>query len=110
MKWFLLVLSAAFFGTLTAVVGERAVAETHALVMGIVCGVGASVPASIMAAWLARRPESPPRPLVERAPGAYAPVVMVTGRESLRAADAPTLPLPQGGAAGARPYRVVGEE
>lgn len=111
MRWFVLFLGAAFIGTLAAVVGSRAVAEAQTFVLGIVCGVAASVPASILAFYLAR-PQAPVAPVEPRQERAYPPVVMVSAPPTARSALAPTFPMP--GAADvmlpAPRYRVVGDE
>ena len=112
MRWYVMFLMIAFFGTLAAVVGGRAAAEAQAFAMGVLCGVAASVPASVLAYVLARQ-QSPvaamPEPRQERG---YPPVVMVSSPPPAHTTLAPTFPMP-GAADVTTPmprYRVVGDE
>lgn len=111
MRWFVLFLAAAFFGTLAAVVGGRAVAEMQSFVAGIVCGVAASVPASVLAYFVSRVPVLSEVREPRQEPG-YPPVVMVGAPAVAQTPPPPSFVLPAIGDATTPlpPYRVVGEE
>lgn len=45
----------AFTATLAVIIGNRVSADSLAMLVGVICGMGASVPISILALWLTRR-------------------------------------------------------
>jgi hypothetical protein len=112
MRWFMLFLAAAFFGTLTAVAGARAVVEVQSFVLGIVCGLAASIPASVLAFFLSRTPAAPVAPPEPQNERGYPPLVIVNGPAPARAQRPPEFPIPATHeSAGPAPrYRVVGDE
>jgi hypothetical protein len=65
----------AFVVTLAVVIGQRLSDQAMAVLAGAVCGVGASIPTSLLIVWVARRRQEaqPTQP----APGVYPPVVVV---------------------------------
>ena len=72
-----------FAVTLAAVVGNRMSAEAMAVVIGVVCGVGAGIPMSLLILLVSnRRDRQPEEPTYERLGGrhgAYPPVVVIQG-------------------------------
>ena len=65
----------AFVVTLAVVIGQRLSDQAMAVLAGAVCGVGASIPTSLLIVWVARRrqEQQPTQPT----PGIYPPVVVV---------------------------------
>jgi len=62
-----------FFVTLAIIVGQRLSAEAMAVVVGVMAGVAASIPTSLIVVWMATRavgarPEALPRPAPEGPP------------------------------------------
>jgi hypothetical protein len=117
MKRAIVIVTAAFAVALAIVVGNRMSADAMAVVVGVACGVLASVPTSLLLVWaLGRRgqmagPESQPR----NGP-AYPPVVVVNPGSGY---GAPTYGPAAGSyleqrqmlpPAGPRTFRVVGDE
>lgn len=100
------VAAVAFVVTLAVVVGQRLSEQAVAVLAGAVCGVGASIPTSLLIAWVTRRRQEP-----RREQGPYPPVVIVqqphqgAGPALPHAAYAPPYPYP----AGPREFTVVGE-
>jgi hypothetical protein len=110
MRWFLVLLAVAFVVTLFAVVGVRVASHGQAFLVGLVCGIAASVPASILAHALGRRQIVQPHASLA-AP--YQPVYIVNGAPAPPQRPAPDYPPminPQP-ANDPRPrFRVIGEE
>ena len=119
MKRAVVVVSAAFAVSLAVVIGYRMSAEAMAVVVGVVCGVVASVPTSLLLVWaLARRGQAngaadgqgrvgpgshyPPVVVVNPGPG-YG--VSAYGMPPLSSAER-SLPPPTG----PRTFKVVGQE
>lgn len=104
---------AAFGVTLAIVVGNRMSAEAMAVVVGVVCGVAAAIPMSLLLLFVLTRRERP----IEEPPyaqpgaryGAYPPVVVIQGGTS-----APNGLLPPYYSnpveAAPRQFHIVGEE
>jgi hypothetical protein len=113
MRWYLIFLAVAFVGTLAAVIGARASMESRAFMLGLVCGAGASVPGSLLAAYLGRRAQSAPQ-ASQADSRAYPPVVIVTAPVASRPQpllpDFPPLSQPGAASVPAPRYRVVGDE
>lgn len=63
----------AFAVTLAVIVGQRLSGEAMAVIVGVIAGVAASIPTSLIVVWVAtrRRPEE----IIEREPRGYAPSV-----------------------------------
>ena len=73
-----------FAVTLAAVVGNRMSAEAMAVVIGIVCGVAAAIPMSLLILLVSRRREQAAEDYTPYGPptrreGAYPPVVVIQG-------------------------------
>ena len=68
-KTILLLALIAFGVTLAVIVGQRLSAEAMAVIIGVVAGVAASIPTSLIVVWIATRPapgaRSVPAPIVE---------------------------------------------
>jgi hypothetical protein len=106
-KWiaFLLVVFAVGLGV---VVGNRLSVDAMAVVVGVVCGVGASIPTSLLLVLVMGRRE---RKEEQRQAG-YPPVVIVNpGAQGGYGPQGPYLPPPGPGWENApRQFKVVGEE
>ncbi|HIQ01503.1 MAG TPA: hypothetical protein EYH30_05170 [Anaerolineales bacterium] len=98
-----------FAVTLAVVIGQRLSDQAMAVLSGAVCGVGASIPTSLLIIWVTRRREEqrPTRP----AAGPYPPVVVVQppAQPAMPSAQqsgymAPYLPPVQ------REFTIVGEQ
>lgn len=111
----LMVLGAIFCVTLAVVVGSRMSVDATALVVGVACGVLASIPTSLLLIWALSRRDNATANNQHGSHGSYMypPVVVVnpgaaSGRPAWGAPGVPgydELPLP----AGVRQYKVVGE-
>jgi len=107
--------------TLAAVVGMRMSAEAMAVVVGVVCGVAAAIPMSLLLLAAAQRrrvglDEPTYGPSSGRQP-AYPPVVVIQGGQPLPSWSSSSFPGPQQAAssdtlwsASPRQFRVVGED
>lgn len=95
----------AFSVALAVVVGNRMSAEAMAVVIGVVCGVAASIPMSALILAMSRRTHSTAEGRREPSP----PVVIVTSQPPAQvqptwpASTSPAIPAP-------REYRIVGDE
>jgi len=77
MKRWVLLISGVFAAVLAVVVGKRMSAEAMAVVIGVVCGVAASIPTSLLVVWaLGQRQE---RQRESQGMAGYPPVVIVQG-------------------------------
>ena len=83
-----------FAVTLAIVIGKQMTTEAMAVVIGVVCGVAAGIPTSVLLlVALGRRDVLRPREEAARqAPPSYPPVVVIQG-----GAQQPQLPVMQGG-------------
>jgi hypothetical protein len=63
-RYIWLLFGLAFFITLAVIVGQRLSSEAMAVIVGVVAGVGASIPTSLIVVWLATRTAAP-RPAAE---------------------------------------------
>ncbi len=52
MKWSVIIVGAVFAVALAAVIGSRMSADAMAVVVGVVCGIGASVPTCLLLVWV----------------------------------------------------------
>jgi len=110
MRWFLLFLALAFVATFLLVIGVRVSREGHSFIVGVACGAAASVPASLLALYVARRgePAQGTQPKV-----AYPPLVIVNGPTPPRQQPPPDFPPLSRRDTAATPgprYRVIGGE
>lgn len=76
MVWFTLGL--VFAVTLAVVIGQRLSDEAMAVVVGVVAGVAASIPTSLVVVWFAARAMAASRPAAEPPPPAEPRVVVMT--------------------------------
>ena len=111
MKKFVFVAGVAFTITLAVVVGVRMSPDAMAVVVGIVCGVLASIPTSAILVWTLRvRDKQLEAQLSQgRSYGQYPPVVVVNGQggpNGLNGGSVPALP----GGNGLRSFKVIGQE
>jgi hypothetical protein len=116
MKKFLFVAGIVFVITLGVVMGTRMSPDALAVVIGIICGVLASIPTSAMLVWVMRqRDKQVEMQMGQLRPfgGQYPPVVVVNGQGTQGYASpfAPSLPMgapppPMSG----RQFKVIGQE
>jgi hypothetical protein len=125
MKWSVIIVGAVFAVALAVVIGSRMSADATAVMVGVVCGIGASVPTCLLLVWaLVRRAQgmSAGAQVYGRNGSAvnYPPVVVVNpgyGAQSYGPALGMVSP-PPGQLAGAsgqliggsRTFKVVGDE
>jgi hypothetical protein len=110
MRWFFLLPTVTFVGTILAVVVSRASMEGSSFLLGLVGGIAASVPASILAFILANRTGGAAKS-DHSAQQPYQPLVIVNGGGLPRPQPPlPDLPLPAPGPVDTPRYRIIGEE
>src|SRR5512136_164726 len=81
MKKFLFLAGITFVVTLAVVMGTRMSPDATAVVIGIVCGVLASIPTTIMLVWVLRqREKQDASQFGQRALGQFPPVIVVNGQ------------------------------
>jgi hypothetical protein len=82
MKKFFFMAGLVFAITLAAVMGARMSPDALAVVIGIVCGVVASIPTSAMLVWVMRHRDKQEAQMAQMRPfsGQYPPVVVVNGQ------------------------------
>lgn len=115
MKRFLYISGIVFVITLAVVMGTRMSPDALAVVIGIICGVLASIPTSAMLVWVMRqRDKQMEMQMGAMRPfgGQYPPVVVVNGQGtngygSTYAAPALSAGPPPGGG---RSFKVIGQE
>jgi hypothetical protein len=115
MKKFLFVTGTAFAVVLAIIVGTRMSPDAMAVIIGIICGVLASIPTSVILVWVLRqrdRQEAQYGPM--RFGGQYPPVVVVNGQGTNGYGNpymTPSLPpaatMPT---SGSRDFKVIGQE
>ncbi len=114
MKKFLFLAGIAFTVTLAVVIGTRLSSDAMAIVVGIVCGVLASIPTTAILVWVLRqRDRQIEAQLSQRGPfGQYPPVVVVNGQNPNGATGPyPPSALPAGKTTnGPRNFKVIGQE
>jgi hypothetical protein len=113
MKKFLFVAGITFCVTLAIVMGTRMSPDATAVVIGIVCGVLASIPTTIMLVWVLRqREKQDSAQFGQRALGQFPPVIVVNGQGTSGYNGAFSGPaLPPGSTANApRNFKVIGQE
>ena len=82
MKRLLIALLGACVIALTVVIGDRMSADAMAVVVGVVCGIGASIPTSLLMLFLlSRRQEADPWEPAE--PQVQMPHITITGGQTL---------------------------
>lgn len=113
MKKFLFVAGIAFAVTLAVMMGARMSSDALAVVIGIICGVLASIPTSAMLVWVMRQRDKLEAQMGQgRSYGQYPPVVVVNGQHP---PGYPTPPGPPALPAGPTPtsvrnFKVIGQE
>lgn len=112
MRKFVFLMSAIFAITLATVVGTRISPDAMAVIIGIVCGVLASIPTSVILVWVLRqRDRSLEAQSGSMRMGQYPPVVVVNGQGTTGYAGAMTPPALTGGTPiGSRDFKVIGQE
>ena len=113
MKKFFLVISSTFAVALAIVIGVRISPDAMAVIIGIVCGVLASIPTSVILVWVLRqRDKQLDSQYGYMRPGQYPPVVVVNGQTPNgygTALHTPALTA-NGTPPGSRDFKVVGQE
>ncbi len=112
MKKFLLIIGVAFSTSLAVVIGTRMSPDAMAVVVGIVCGVLASIPTSTLLVWVLRQRDKQMESQMGQARhfGQFPPVVVVNG-QGTNGTGAITPPLPIGSTQnGPRNFKVIGQE
>ena len=111
MKKFLFVVGVAFTVTVAVVVGVRMSADAMAVVVGIVCGMLASVPTSAILVWTLRVRDKQLEAQLgpARQYGQNPPVVVINGQQPNGATGAAQPALLNGGN-GQRNFKVIGQE
>jgi hypothetical protein len=113
MKKFLFVVGVAFTVTVAVVVGVRMSSDAMAVVVGIVCGMLASVPTSAILVWTLRVRDKQLEAQLgpARQYGQYPPVVVINGQQPNGATGAPgPQPAMLSGGNGQRNFKVIGQE
>jgi hypothetical protein len=122
MRRSVVIIGAAFAAALAVAVGSRMSADAMAVVIGVACGVLASIPTSLVLLWvLARRGQGPAMGADQRMSGYFPPVVVVNPGPGYGAPAYGAVPhaLPTGSysaaspaalPAGPRSFKVVGDE
>lgn len=114
MKRFFFVSGVVSIAVLSIVVGTRISADAMAVIIGIVCGVLASIPTSVLLVWALRQRD---RQLEMQAAnpyqrmGHYPPVVVVNGQGTNGYGSMmPPVPTLTATANGSRDFKVIGQE
>lgn len=114
MKKFLFIAGIVFVVTLAIVMGTRMSPDALAVVIGIICGVLASIPTSAMLVWVMRQRDKHEAQMGQMRPfgGHYPPVVVVNGQGTNGyATPYPSTALAAGSPpVGARNFKVIGQE
>lgn len=117
MKKFFVIISIAFSVTLAVMIGYRISADAMAVIIGIVCGVLASIPTTVLMVWMVRQRDRQFELQAMQAGqatrfGQYPPVVVVNG-QGTNGYGLPTMPPPllaSPGPPGSRDFKVIGQE
>lgn len=106
-----------FAVTLAAVVGMRIGTEAMAVVVGVVCGVAAAIPMSLLLLAASQRRQGSPDQSAGSHQSVYPPVVVIQGGQPMSSWPASSGPGPQQAAfsdtlwnGAPRQFRVVGED
>lgn len=113
MKKFLFVVGSIFATTLAVVMGTRMSPDAMAVVIGIICGVLASIPTSAMLVWVMRqRDKQLDSQVGQYRLGQYPPVVVVNGQGTNGYSNGYGAPALTNGLAsmGPRNFKVIGQE
>jgi len=121
MRQTIVVIALGFAVTLAAVVGIRMSTEAMAVVVGVVCGVAAAIPMSLLLLAASLRRQSSPDEAACGSQGArhpaYPPVVVIQGGQPVSSWSNGSFPAPlqvpfgdTSWQAAPRQFRIVGEE
>jgi len=113
MKKFFMLISVVFSVTLAVVIGTRISADAIAVIVGIVCGVLATVPTGVIIAWIVRQRDRQFELQASQSRfGNYPPVVVVNGQGTNGYGSPATAPLPllSGPPIGGRDFKVIGQD
>lgn len=113
MKKFLFIAGIAFAVGLAVVVGIRLSPDAMAVVIGIICGVLASIPTSMTMVWVLRHRDRQELQFSQRYPaGHYPPVVVVNGHGQNGHTNGHTPPplVTSPTPNGSRNFKVIGQE
>ena len=109
LRTFVCLVLTVFAVALAVMVVNRISSESLAMLLGIACGICATVPISAFALWVARRPRQDGR--TQAVQRSYPPVVVLSpgspGRHSMPPAYYPPPPAP---AEPPRRYNVIGDD
>lgn len=113
LKYLALLVGLAFAVTLAVMIGKRMSTEAMAVVIGIVCGVAASIPTTALLVLVLTRRERHKEEETARygRQGSYPPVVVIQGgapQSMLPGPQAGYWPAPPSGPPSARQFTVVG--
>jgi hypothetical protein len=114
MKKFLFIAGLVFAITLAVVIGTRMSPDAMAVVVGIVCGVLASIPTSTLLVWVLRQRDKQIEAQLgqSRHYGQFPPVVVVNGQGTNGyngSSSGPPLPVGSS-SSGPRSFKVIGQE
>lgn len=115
MKKFFFVSGVVSITALAIVVGTRISADAMAVIIGIVCGVLASIPTSVLLVWALRQRDRQLEMQVGnpyQRMGGYPPVVVVNGQgtQGYGSMMPPPMPTLTASANGGRDFKVIGQE
>ena len=113
MKKFLFVVGTTFAAAMAVVIGLRLSPDAMAVIIGIICGVLASIPTSVILVWVLRQRDKQTEELTQ-GPGRYGhypPVVVVNGQGTNGYGNsAPPPMLTPSTPPGTRDFKVIGQE
>jgi hypothetical protein len=112
MKKFFAIIAIVFSVSMATVIGFRLSADAMAVIIGIVCGVLASIPTSVILVWVLRqRDKQYELQNGQMRQGQYPPVVVVNGNGTPSTSGMmPSAPLLTTGGNGTRDFKVIGQE
>ena len=113
MKKFVFFVGMSFAVAMAVVIGLRLSPDAMAVIIGIICGVLASIPTSIILVWVLRQRERTPEEMAytHGRYGHYPPVVVVNGQGTNGYGNsAPPPVLTPNTPPGTRDFKVIGQE
>ncbi|MCB0165837.1 MAG: hypothetical protein KDI79_16515 [Anaerolineae bacterium] len=113
MKKFLFVTGVTFVVVMAVVIGLRLSPDAMAVIIGIICGVLASIPTSVILVWVLRQRDKQTEEMGygQGRYGHYPPVVVVNGQSPNGYSNtAPAPMLAPTTPPGTRDFRVIGQE
>ena len=112
MKKFLFVTGVTFVVVMAVVIGLRLSPDAMAVIIGIICGVLASIPTSVIFVWVLRQRDKQTEEM-GYGPGRYGhypPVVVVNGQNPNGYSNSAPPMLTPSTPPGTRDFRVIGQE